>query len=400
MAFSIFNKSGDGKPATQDATKTSVKSPKDASKKADEGGESTFPSAVTASLVSRPTNPVPSNNAPEMMAYDMEEINPFQEVAILYASDYLDVAQNLLRDAVADKNSGPQPWLMLLDLYKFRSLKNEFEEVAMNYTVKFEKSPPTWNEQSNQLEARKESRQNSDFFSFQSKEGLISEINKLVDFVNKLGSARIDVGRIKVITVEEAELFAKILLDLRKRKISIRFNNVNSFTDLLKKTIAENLSKEFSSLWVLLFELYQRLGMQNEFEDLGLEYAMGFEMSPPSWEPIALEEETSTNETEAESTNETPSSQGFPLRGAIGLDNLTQIQQMMNHAAAHKEVHINMSGLQRIDFAAVGNFVDALNKLATAGKKVVLIDVGELIFPLFEAFAINRLAVMLRQKAQ
>jgi anti-anti-sigma regulatory factor len=92
--------------------------------------------------------------------------------------------------------------------------------------------------------------------------------------------------------------------------------------------------------------------------------------------------------------------QGFPLRGSIALDNLTQIQQLMNHGASHKEVHVNMAGLQRIDFSATGVFVDALNKLAMAGKKVVLIDVSELVFPLLEVFGVNRIAVLLRRKAQ
>jgi ABC-type transporter Mla MlaB component len=58
-----------------------------------------------------------------------------------------------------------------------------------------------------------------------------------------------------------------------------------------------------------------------------------------------------------------------------------------------------MSGLQRIDFDAVGLFFDALGKIHHAGKKIVLVDVNELIYPLLEAFSATRYAVMLRRKA-
>ena|GEM_PF-811780 len=409
MAFSIFNKSGsaDSKAPTTDTTKTTVKSPvNDPSTKSGNDPKTGFP--PTASVVSRPggnptattvARPGSTGGTPEMMAYEVEDLPLLQEIAILYAAEQLDPAQELLRKIVADKNGTPQAWLMLLDLYKSRGLKKEFEDLAMTYTVKFERSPPTWNEQVNQPEARKEARPTSDFFSFQAKDGLQADISKLIEFANRLGSVRIDVVKIKTINPEEAGALAKALVDFRKKQLPVRFNNVNQIIDLLKKTIAENPSKEFANIWVLLFELYQRQGMQSEFEDLGLEYAMGFEMSPPSWEAVPLQ----SAGTDSEPVNEPdpPADlQGFPLRGIISLENTTQLQQLMNHASAHKEVHVNMAGLQRIDFSAAGIFVDALNKLATAGKKIVLVDVGELIFPMLEAFGTNRIAVLLRRKAQ
>lgn len=409
MAFSIFNKPGqDGKSPSTDATKTSVKAPgreTAVSKPTESSGPSTaFPPTATAPGASSVTSrPVGQKSAPEMMAYDVEELPLLQEIAVLYAADHLDTAQALLKKLVMDKTSTPQPWLMLLDLYKLRNFKKEFEDLAMTYTVKFERSPPTWNQQIDQREVRKDARPASDFFILQPKDDLLPEIAKLVEFVSRLGSIRIDFGKMKNIKPGEAEALAKGLVDARKQKQTVRFNNINPFIDLLKKIISENPSKEFAGIWVLIFELYQRQGMQSEFEDLGLEYAMGFEMSPPSWEAGAAPPPQGAGaeaEQAAAGEPEPPATQGFALRGSISVDNITQLQQLMNHAAAHKEVHINLAELQRIEFAATGILIDALTKITAAGKKIVLVDVSELVFPLLEAFGANRLAVLLRRKAQ
>ena len=38
------------------------------------------------------------------------------------------------------------------------------------------------------------------------------------------------------------------------------------------------------AMWLLLLDLYQMLGMQNEFEEAAVDYAVTYEVSPPSWE--------------------------------------------------------------------------------------------------------------------
>lgn len=377
MAFSIFNKTGpggDSKPSSLESGKTMARP----------DGEKTAAARIGGA-------------APEMMAYDVEQLPLLQEVAVLCAADHLDAAQMLLRQSVQDKTNNPQSWLMLLDLYKLRGLKRDFEDLAMTYTVKFERSPPTWSQQLTQPDTRKEGRQTSDFYALPGKDGLLAEIKKLTDFATNMGSVRIDVGKIKAIVPEEAGALASALHDFRKRALPVRFNNANQFIELLKKGISEHPSKDYANVWVLLFELYQRQGMQTEFEDLGLEYAMGYEMSPPSWEAVAVPPPEQDNE--AGGKTAPAAAAGFALRGVITLDDHNQLELLLNHAAGQKEVHINMAGLRRIDFSAVGLFFDTLGKIHHAGKKIVLVDINELLFPLLEAFGASRFAVLLRHKA-
>jgi ABC-type transporter Mla MlaB component len=344
---------------------------------------------------------ITSSNIPEMMAIENKPLPLMHEIALLYAADYTDAALAMLREAVQEKDgSAPHFWLMLLDLCQLRGMQKEFEDLAMKYVVKFERSPPPWNSIFSQPEGRrKEKREASDYFVLNrvGEANLAAEIKKLVAFAAGQSSVRLDVGKLKKIAPDEAGLLADTLVNFRKAGIAVRFNSVNNLTEMLKEAIRTNSTAEYQACWLLLFEIFQRQGQQEEFEELGLEYAVGFEMSPPSWEallsdvapadtPAAEEEEAVVND--------------FPLRGVISTSSGDQLQQLRNYAAGRDEAHVNMAGVQRIDFDALGAFMELLSGLHHASKKIVLFDVNEMLFPLLEACNVNRFAVILRRKAQ
>ena len=53
---------------------------------------------------------------------------------------------------------------------------------------------------------------------------------------------------------------------------------------MLRAAFNEKSAEEQRPYWALLFEVYILQGRMEEFEELGLEYAVAFEISPPSWE--------------------------------------------------------------------------------------------------------------------
>lgn len=394
MAFSIFGKPGpDGKPIP-DTQRQGTRSP----------SARPVPAANDnpATIGGGPGKPIiTSSNIPEMMAIENKELPLMHEIALLYAADYTDAALAMLREAVQEKGaSTPHFWLMLLDLCQLRGMQKEFEDLAMKYVVKFERSPPPWNSVFSQPDGRrKEKREASDYFLLNrvGEASLVAEIKKLASFAAGQSSVRLDVGKLKKITPEEAGLLADTLVSFRKNGIAARFNNVKNLIEMLKEAIRTNSSADYQPCWLLLFEIFQRQGQQEEFEELGLEYAVGFEMSPPSWE--ALPSDVAPTDTPAAEEEEAVV-HDFLLRGVISNSSGDQLQQLRNYAAARDEAHVNMAGVQRIDFDALGTFMDLLSGLHHAGKKIILFDVNEMLFPLLEACNVNRFAVILRRKAQ
>ena len=54
----------------------------------------------------------------------------------------------------------------------------------------------------------------------------------------------------------------------------------------LSRSLREgDLGNSAPQAWLMLLDLYQHLGMRAEFEEAAVDYAVTFEISPPSWEP-------------------------------------------------------------------------------------------------------------------
>ena len=67
---------------------------------------------------------------------------------------------------------------------------------------------------------------------------------------------------------------------------AILFSNgqANEAASLLQSSIHENnLGPATQTVWMMLFDVYQALNRQNEFDGLSIDYAARFESSPPAW---------------------------------------------------------------------------------------------------------------------
>src|SRR5258707_9466614 len=98
-------------------------------------------SPLAASLAGEPgpaasVSPAANNVAPVI-----------EETAILFANGEIEPALARLSNAVREAELGDsalQAWLMLFDLLQHLDMLVEFEALAMEFVVKFERSPPAW----------------------------------------------------------------------------------------------------------------------------------------------------------------------------------------------------------------------------------------------------------------
>jgi anti-anti-sigma regulatory factor len=147
------------------------------------------------------------------------------------------------------------------------------------------------------------------------------------------------------------------------------------------------------------------------FEDLGLEYAMAFEISPPIWEvyvnKVADEWEKQSPTAKAVATaaaTATPPGAsapeaGFSLKGVLSAASANQLGELTTHAASRQEVVVDMSKVLRVDFAFTAAFFDAVKAIQLAGKRVILTNISELNAALLEALGVNRYAILVRRKS-
>ena len=372
------------------------------------GKPAAFPKSAT---VASPANAAMMSSggfSSEQLSPDSNNFPALYEAAILYAADCYDAAKETLKEHLKSKDGKDsiRTWLMLFDLYQLTHNRIEFDALSMLFSVKFERSPPAWAESTESNDPRrKEKRERKDFFPLTpaADGALLGEIDKFEAFAMEMGSCRIGVDKVSSMLSEEAELFSIVFQRLRRAKIPIWFNGFSEFAAMLKKSINEAAAQPIANTlgyWSLLFELYILDGKLNEYEELGLEYAVAFEMSPPPWEVVMRPTGPDGTIPAPAGTPAAASTQGgFPLKGVISASNKEMLRQLSIYAASKQEVLVDMSNLMRIDFAVAGQFFEAIRSIHLGQKRVILSNLNELTAALLEVFGMTKHAILMRKKA-
>ncbi|MBC7624180.1 MAG: STAS domain-containing protein [Aeromicrobium sp.] len=344
----------------------------------------------------------------EALQPDSTSFPPIYEAAILYAADHSDAAEITLKDYLRtdDGKNSVRAWMMMFDFYQLTNNRQEFDALSMLFSVNFERSAPPWIDAGADYDPRrKEKRERKDLFTFTpTPDGAILEqIDRFEAFAKQMGSARLEFNKVKHILSVEAELFAIVLERTRKQKIPVWFNGLDEFAQQLKQGINEKVGTppaDSQGYWSLLFELYVLDGRLREYEDLGLEYAVAFERSPPPWETV---ERPAGDESAALlpvlSREEPVVPVGFHLKGVISHNSLEMLQQLSFYASSKSEVAVDMSELLRIDFAAAGLFFESIRTIHLSQKRVVLSNINELVAALLEIFGMTKHAILMRKKS-
>ena len=342
--------------------------------------------------------------ASELPGHDTTAFPPLYEAAVLYSGNYYDATAEVLREYLREPGgkNNLRAWLMLFDFYQLTHNRAEFDALSMLFTVKFERSPPVWAEFDETSDPqRKGKRELKDFFQMKPGQdgAMLSEIDRFEAFAKEMGSSRIDFSKVRSILAEEAELFAIVLQRIRKARIPLWFNGLNEFASLLKKSVNEAGVESSQGYWNLMFELYILDGKLTEYEELGLEYAVAFEMSPPAWEAVSRPTGTADGQRQAGGSEDQDSgAAGFQMKGVLSHNNTEMLTQLAAYAASRQEVAIDMSRLLRIDFTAAGLFFEAIRAIHLAQKRVILSNLNEMVAALLEVFAANKHAILMRKK--
>jgi anti-anti-sigma regulatory factor len=368
---------------------------------------------ATPAVGSNPPSPIrPARPAGRLGSeeYNSGALPTAQEAAILYAANHADGAASVLKGEIKDAvgRNNKQAWLMLFDLHQVAQNRQEFDSLSMLFTVKFEQSPPVWAEGGDAANdpRRNQSRERKDFFALKpSPTGeLAGEIDKLRAFAESQGTLRLDTAKVSALTPDEALQFAKVLIALRKKHMPMWFNNLDSLEKVLRAAFNERATAEQRPFWILLFEIYILQGKMDPFEELGLEFAVAFEMSPPNWEvyvnKVAADAARATSAAKtAAAAPAGPPEAGYELKGVLSPASSNQIAELNAYASTRTEVVVDMSKVLRVEFGFTAAFFDVVKAIQLAGKRVILANLNELNAALLEAMGVNRYAILVRRKS-
>ncbi|MFM7120029.1 MAG: STAS domain-containing protein, partial [Gammaproteobacteria bacterium] len=149
----------------------------------------------------------------------------------------------------------------------------------------------------------------------------------------------------------------------------------------------------------LQLELLRLLGRQQAFEDLSIEYCVTYEVSPPSWEPLATTLRAGSGPQPRTAKEAAPAKVGvrvLPDGVAVSGELLGRIPELVDslrhYANTHATVSVDCLGLRRIDFAAAGELLNEIVALRDQGKYLRFRDVNHLVGALMAVMGIPDLA--------
>jgi ABC-type transporter Mla MlaB component len=350
--------------------------------------------APTPQPAPQEAEPAPAVPAVSPAANDVAPI--IEETATLFANGHAEQALSALSRSVREAelgNSALQGWLMLFDLYQHLGMRVEFEALALEFVVKFERSAPAWIES----DERHDPALATGGIGYFALSGMLTgasapELEKLRNTPGQ--TVRIECGRLLGLDGPGCRLLREALLSVHDAGKEVMLSGESRLLAFLERFCQAGKIETDAAAWALLLDVYRTLGLKDKFEEAAVNYAVTFEVSPPSWEsqPRA-EARRSAVLRPAEASDQT-----LILSGELSGASETLAKQLQDWAGANKMLVIDMSRVTRVDPATAGLMLKVLSALQESGNTIQIRGANELIGALFGATGLSKVARIIPRK--
>ncbi len=316
-----------------------------------------------------------------------------EQVAVLYANAQDEVARAMLENSVHAHPYGPgeRLWLMLFDLYRLGDQRAPFDALSLEYARTFEKSPPAWrNGQPAPAKTAPAAPAGTVLFKGELTGDNDAAFATLDQAVDKNPKLRVELNKVQAIDDLGAERLLGVLAKVRKKRTEIELVGRDALAALIESRI-ETGRREESGCWLLLLELYQLLGKQEAFEEMAINYAVTFEMSPPSWEPqrVAAAEPKPVLALADDAVAATDAVRSYAPKGDLKAERFADLQ---GFAEKLDPLVLDFAAVTRIDFVSAGTLVNLLTAIKRQGKRIVIRHPNHLVAELLGVVGLRAVA--------
>jgi anti-anti-sigma regulatory factor len=316
------------------------------------------------------------------------EANPglcavLENAALQYANGQSAQAREVLETGIIsddDAKNSPLAWLALFDLLQRSNDRLAFDQLALRYVVAFERSAPAWEDRVGRAPPGAKSVAGG-YVGLTGKLGAghAQQIAGMLASSLKQPQLRLDLGSITGADDAGAKLLANALAQLRKRHYPLVLQHPEKIRRALEQSATQGREAP-EGYWVLLLELLQWQQDHKVFEDRAIEFAVAFEVSPPSWEPPP---DSAIAPVEAEHSvpqGAAPESPDQLLwQGVLAGSSDPQLAKFIVFREGRHTIPIDMSAVDRIDFVCAGAFSNAIVRAESQRKGVQIIGASPII---------------------
>ena len=313
-------------------------------------------------------------------AIEVAQANPglcavLENAALLFANGQDPAARDLLEQGVAsdpDTKLSPLAWLALFDLMQRANDRAAFDHLSMQYVLQFERSAPSWDERAKPAGDDKHGGGGYIAVTGKLSSGSSAQLDGLKRAIEKrVPRARIDLSSVTGFDDAGARMLAADFARARAQQMELTIQRPDKLVAALEAAVAQGRDGG-EGAWLLSLELMQWQHDQTRFDERAVEFAVAFELSPPSWEPPpnaggdaqAHAGKPAVAETEPRERDQVAWS--GVLAGAMPM----QLAELADAAQGESVAMVDMSHVDRVDFIFAGALLNAITRIESQGKAV------------------------------
>lgn len=317
-----------------------------------------------------------------------------EEVAVLFANGQDDAARAALEASVRAHRTAPSErlWLMLFDLYRLLGQKAPFEVLEIDFVRAFEKSPPAWRDTSagrGKLTSR-EVAAGSQLFRGELTGDNEAAFELIQQALEKNPKLRLDLSKVMRVDAGGCGRLLECLQRAKKARREIELLGRESVLSLIERLVEVGVP-ENQECWLLLIELLQLQGQHDAFEESAINYAVTFEVSPPSWEALRVAEP----EPEVPAAESVQDADVYVLTGEV---KSSRFPDLAAYAEMHNPLVIGCDALRRMDFISAGAMLNVLSSVKRTGRQIVFHHPNHLVAELFGVVGLTAIAAIVFEK--
>lgn len=317
------------------------------------------------------------------------EVDPIdaeaEEAAMLYAHGQDVAVRTLLENASRSYRSGPgeRLWLMLFDLFRLTGQRAAYEALGIEYAQAFEKSPPGWREVATTGPVQAKAVGTAVFrgeMIGDNDAGFVA----VREALGRTSHLRLDLSKVRRLDAAGCERLLALLRQAHRERREIELLGRDNLTRLLEQFVVPGRAQD-QSCWLLKLEVCQARGQLEAFEELAIDYAVTFEISPPSWEA----QRVMAAESPPLLASDQLVSEAYVLKGDI---KGSRFADLPTYAEANDPVLIDCSAVTRMDFLSAGALLNILTSVKRTGRQIVFRHPHYLLAELFRVVGLTVVA--------
>ena len=374
-----------------------------------------------------------------MMAMDVSEIAhdaELEEASIRFANGDDIGAEAGLQEMLAPGGSRAgqsEGWMVLFDLYRATDQQEKFENAALQFVQKFDRSAPQWFSMPDMVKVM--SVPANAVVGNGSVADWICPSSVGIQTTAALKAAlaktpmpwHLDWSHLKTIEPLAVQALTQVFVAWSAQPVQLRFIGGDQLQKVLQQATPSGQRDTEQAWWQLRMEALRVVHRPDEFELAALDFCVTYEVSPPSWEIARCEYKSVDNQglpifgntiIGEVSRDFAPSSLSFQdgdthmdalssqtaklmsidLSGQIEGDAVAILEKLEAKLMGADIMMISCTKLIRVDFSAAGTLLNWVSARQSEGRAVQFSDVNRLVAAFFNLIGITEHAKVMTRR--